>query len=379
MTETASLLASLVGINSINPSLVPGAVGETDIARFVKGWLDERGILAEVHDAAPNRPSLIARVPGKGGGPSLLLNAHLDTVGVDGMPDPFNPRVQDGRMYGRGSYDMKAGLAACMLGLADVRPGELAGDVFLAAVADEEHASLGVQEVLKRIRADAAIVTEPTSLQVCIAHKGFSWHEIVTSGRAAHGSQPQLGIDAIAHMGRVLGRLEALQAELRRRAPHPLLGQGSLHASLISGGQELSSYPATCTLQLERRTLPAEGIASVEHEIEGLLDALAAEDPQFQARQRTTLSRPPFCVSENEAIVLTLLREASVVLGTTPATIGASFWMDAAFLAAAGIPTVAFGPHGAGAHAIDEWVDLRSVDQCRETLVRTIRSFSGAR
>jgi acetylornithine deacetylase len=185
-----------------------------------------------------------------------------------------------------------------------------------------------------------------------------------------------LGIDAIAHMGRVLSRLEALQSELSQRSPHRFLGHGSLHASLISGGQELSSYPATCTLQLERRTLPSEETASVEHEIEGLLNALAAEDTQFQARHRTTLSRPPFSVSEGEAIVQTLLSQASIVLGTTPATIGASFWMDAAFLAAAGIPTVAFGPHGGGAHATDEWVDLHSVDQCRETLVRTIRSFA---
>jgi acetylornithine deacetylase len=377
MTPTASLVASLVRINSVNPSLVPGGAGEADIARFVMGWLEERGIQAELHDAAPNRPNVLARVPGKGGGRSLLLNAHLDTVGVDGMADPFNPRVEEGRMYGRGAYDMKASLAACMLALAEVRPGELAGEVLLAAVADEEHASLGIQDVLRRIRADAAIVTEPTSLEVCIAHKGFSWHEIVTSGRAAHGSQPQHGIDAIAHMGRVLSRLEALQAELRQRTPHRLLGHGSLHASLISGGQELSSYPATCTLQLERRTLPGEEIASVEEEIDGLLKALAALDPQFQARQRTTLWRPAFSVSEDEAIVQALLGEASVVLGTTPATFGASFWMDAAFLGAADIPTVAFGPHGAGAHAIDEWVDLHSVDQCRETLVRTIRSYSG--
>ncbi len=348
------------------------------MARFVKNWLDERGIQTELHDAAPNRPSVIARVPGKGGGRSLLLNAHLDTVGVEGMADPFNPRIEDGRMYGRGTYDMKAGLAACMSALTDIRPGELAGDVLLAAVADEEYASLGIQDVLTRIRADAAIVTEPTSLQVCIAHKGFSWHEIVTSGRAAHGSQPHLGIDAIAHMGRVLNRLETLQAELRRRTPHRLLGHGSLHASLISGGQELSSYPATCRLQLERRTLPNEDSATIEREIEGLLRTLAAEDPQFQASQRTTLVRPPFNVSEDEAIVQTLLREASVVLGKTPTTFGASFWMDAAFIASAGIPTVAFGPHGDGAHSVDEWVDLSSVDQCREILVRTIRSFSGS-
>jgi acetylornithine deacetylase len=157
MTRTASLLASLVGINSVNPSLIPGAAGEPEIARFLKRWLDERGIQTEMHDAAPNRPSVIARVPGKGGGPSLLLNAHLDTVGIDGMPDPFNARIEDGRLYGRGAYDMKGGLAACMLALADIRPGELAGDVFLAAVADEEHASLGIRGVLPRIRVEAAM------------------------------------------------------------------------------------------------------------------------------------------------------------------------------------------------------------------------------
>jgi acetylornithine deacetylase len=377
MTPTVSLLTSLVGIDSVNPSLVPGAAGEADIARFVKSWLDERGIQAESHDAAANRPSVVARVPGAGGGRSLLLCAHLDTVGVEGMTDPFGARVDAGRMYGRGTYDMKAGLAGCMLALADIRPGELAGDVLLAAVADEEHASLGVRDVLRRIRADAAIVTEPTGLEVCIAHKGFSWHEITTAGRAAHGSQPQLGVDAIAHMGRVLIRLEALQAALQGLPPHPLLGHGSLHASLISGGQELSSYPAACTLQLERRTLPTEDVASVEGELQGILDALAAGDPQFQARQRTTLSRPPFSVGEEEPIVQALLREAGAVLGSKPPTFGASFWMDAAFLAAAGIPTVAFGPDGTGAHAVDEWVDLGSVDRCREILGRTIRAFSG--
>jgi acetylornithine deacetylase len=374
---TTTLLASLVAIDSVNPSLVAGAAGEAEIARFVVAWLQDRGVGTQVYEAAPGRPSVVARVPGKGGGRSLMLYAHMDTVGVSGMTGPFDPSVKDGRMYGRGAYDMKAGLAACLLALAEIRSGELDGDVLLAAVADEEHASLGIQEVLRHVRADAAIVTEPTSLQACIAHKGFSWHEISTCGRAAHGSQPQFGIDAIAHMGRVLNRLEALQAELRERPPHGLLGHASLHASLIAGGQELSSYPATCTLQLERRTLPSEDGAAVEQEIEGLLSALAEEDPQFQARHRTTLVRPPFCVSEDELIVRTVLGQARIILGTTPITIGASFWMDAALLAGAGIPTVACGPHGAGAHAIDEWVDLNSVDQCRDILVRVIRSFTG--
>jgi acetylornithine deacetylase len=376
MTPTANLVASLVEIDSVNPSLVPGGAGEAEIARFVKQWFYDRGIAAELHDAATNRPSVIAKLPGSGGGRSLLLNAHLDTVGVEGMINPFRPRIENGRMYGRGAYDMKASLAACMLALADFRPGQLKGEVLLAAVSDEEHASLGIQEVLKRVRADAAIVTEPTSLQICIAHKGFSWHEIVTVGRAAHGSQPQFGIDAIAHMGRVLHRLELLQAELIKRPPHPLLGHGSLHASFVSGGQELSSYPATCTLQLERRTLPEDSVASVERELEGVLGTLAAEDPHFQARDRTTLVRPPFSVREDESIVQTLREQSSHVLGKPPTLVGASFWMDAAFLAAAGIPTVAFGPHGDGAHAVDEWVDLDSVEQCREVLVRTIRSFA---
>jgi acetylornithine deacetylase len=372
---TAPLLAALVAIDSINPSLVPGAAGEGALARFVAGWLAEHGIRAELQEAAPGRPNVLARVPGRSGGRSLVLNAHLDTVGVAGMADPFRPRQEDGRLYGRGAYDMKGSLAACMAAVASFPAGELNGDVVLAAVADEEYASLGVQAALPRLRADAAIVTEPTSLQVCIAHKGFSWHEVTTSGRAAHGSRPDLGVDAIAHMGRVLERLEALQRELERRPPHPLLGRASLHASLIGGGQELSSYPASCALQLERRTLPGETLQAVEAELDAILAGLAAADPTFQARRATTLVRPPFSVDPNAAIVETLRGQAAAVLGHVPDLIGQSFWMDAAFFAQAGIPTVVFGPHGAGAHAIEEWVDLRSVELCAEVLVRTIRAF----
>jgi acetylornithine deacetylase len=368
-------LTALVGIDSVNPSLIPGAAGETAIAQFVAAWLNDRGISTAVYEAAPGRLSVVARVPGRGGGQSLLLNAHLDTVGVAGMIEPFRARIHEGRLYGRGAYDMKGSLAACMLALADVRTAGLAGDVLLAAVADEEHASLGTQCVLEHVRADAAIVTEPTSLALCVAHKGFSWHEIMTRGVAAHGSRPDLGVDAVAHMGRVLTRLEALQADLARRAPHPLLSCGSLHASLIHGGQELSSYPAVCTLQLERRTLPGESTAAVERELQAILSDLAAADPRFQAEHRTTLVRPPFSVATEAAIVQTLQRQATQVLGEPPNVMGASFWMDAAFFAAAGIPTVAFGPHGTGAHAVEEWVDLRSVEQCREVLVRTIHAF----
>ncbi|PNY79735.1 acetylornithine deacetylase [Deinococcus koreensis] len=368
------LLSALVSIDSVNPSLVPGAAGEAALAHWVAGWLRERGIEAVLDEAAPGRLSVIATVRGSGGGRSLLLCAHLDTVGTDHMPDALEPRIQDGRLYGRGAYDMKGGLAACLLALQGAQGAGLRGDVILAAVADEEYASLGVQSVLGRITADAAIVTEPTSLELCVAHKGFTWHEITTFGRAAHGSRPDLGTDAIAHMGRVLGQLEAYGHDLGSRAPHPLLGHASVHASLIQGGQELSSYPECCTLQVERRTLPGETAGEIEREWTALLSPLAS-DPAFRAEHRTTLVREPFGVPVDAPIVQTLRGQATLILNQTPTLTGMSFWMDSAFLAAAGISTVVFGPHGAGAHSAEEWVDLESVGQCRAVLAATLRAF----
>ncbi|WP_407572764.1 ArgE/DapE family deacylase [Deinococcus altitudinis] len=368
------LLSALVRLDSTNPSLVSGGAGEALLARFLVDWLTERGISAELDEAAPGRHSVIATVKGSGGGRSLLLNAHLDIVGTEGMTDPFEPVVRDGRMYGRGTYDMKGGLAACLLALVAAQEANLRGDVILTAVADEEHASLGTQSVLKRVTADAAIVTEPTELCVSIAHKGFTWHEITTRGRAAHGSRPDLGVDAISHMGRVLGKLESLSRALTEQPAHPLLGHGSLHASLISGGQELSSYPDRCTLLVERRTLPGETPESATQDIDLLLAELSA-DHTFHADHRLTLARDPFGIDPDAPIVQAVRRAATRVLGTPPALIGQSFWMDSAFLAAAGIPTVVFGPRGGGAHATEEWVDLASVEQCREVLVATIREF----
>ncbi|UBV44668.1 ArgE/DapE family deacylase (plasmid) [Deinococcus taeanensis] len=375
MPETLTdLLAALIRLDSTNPALVPGGAGEAVIARYVVQWLTEHDIPAELDEAAPGRFSVIATVKGTGGGRTLLLNAHLDTVGTEGMTAPFDPVVRGGRMSGRGAYDMKSGLAACLMALLDAKATPLRGDVILTAVADEEHASLGMQSVLRRVTADAAIVTEPTELCVCVAHKGFTWHEIITHGRAAHGSRPDLGVDAIAHMGRVLGKLEGLGQALTARPAHPLLGHGSLHASLITGGQELSSYPERCTLQVERRTLPGETPEAVTQEIEALLTDLKA-DPTFHAEHRVTLARDPFGVAPNAPIVQILQRAAEQQLGAPPAVIGQTFWMDSAFLAAAGIPTVVFGPRGGGAHATEEWVDLASAEQCRQILTATLRAF----
>jgi acetylornithine deacetylase/succinyl-diaminopimelate desuccinylase-like protein len=299
------------------------------------------------------------RAPGSGGGRTLLLCGHLDTVSVDGMTDPHVPRVDGDRLHGRGSYDMKAGVAAALIAARDAARAGLAGDVVVACVADEEHSSIGVQEALRSVSADAAIVTEPTELEVIVAHKGFVWSEIEVTGRAAHGSRPHLGTDAIVKIGPVLTEIGRLDESLAA-TEHPLVGRGSVHASLIEGGVEMSSYPARCVVGIEHRTLPGTTRADVERQLTELLDRCRGADPELEAEQRTLLVREPFEVDAG-AEIATLVRDAAAAeLGTPPAVAGGSFWADSAFIAAAGIPTVLFGPRGEGAHAIEEWVSLSS-------------------
>ena len=367
-TRVADLLSDLVAIDSVNPSLVPGGAGEGEIAAHVARWARGAGLEAEVLEGTPGRPSVLVRAPGSGGGGTLLLCGHLDTVTTAGIDDALRPRIDGDRLYGRGAYDMKAGVAAALVACRQARARGLAGDVVVAAVADEEHASLGVQEALGALRADAAIVTEPTELEVVVAHRGFVWSEIEVTGRAAHGSRPHLGIDAIVKAGPVLTAIGALDAELGART-HPLLGRGSVHASLISGGEELSSYPARCVVGLERRTLPGDTRQSVEAELERLLAGCGAADPALVAQARTLLVREPFEVPHGAAIVRHVRDAAAHVLGAPPQLTGASYWADAAFIAAAGIPTVMFGPSGEGAHADEEWVSLSSTDAVAEVLV----------
>jgi acetylornithine deacetylase len=246
----------------------------------------------------------------------------------------------------------------------------LGGDVLLTAVSDEEHSSIGVQAVLDRFKADACVVTEPTGLDVCVAHKGFAWWRIMAHGRAAHGSRPDLGSDAIARMGPVLTGLAELDRRLEKRT-HPLVGRASVHASLIGGGQELSSYPERCVLDVERRTLPGEAHESVGEELRRLLDGRAPDVLEGDV----TLVREPFEVARDEAIVLRVREQATETLGREPEIVGHTAWMDAAFVQAAGIPTVVFGPHGEGAHAVEEWVDVASVEACARILLATAADF----
>jgi acetylornithine deacetylase len=369
------LVAELVAIDSVNPELVPGGAGEMEIARFIAGWLEAAGVEARIDEVAPGRANVIGVARGTGGGRTLLLDGHTDTVGHDGYERPLEPRVEGDRLYGRGGFDMKGGVAAALWTCAEAVRLELPGDVVVAAVCDEEFASIGTQAVAAQVRADAAIVTEPTALEVCVAHKGFAWLEVDIAGRAAHGSQRKLGIDAIAKAGRVLTGIEQLDRRLAAEVGHALLGPGSVHASLIEGGQELSSYPERCLVQLERRTVPGEDAEVVARQVRELVEEAAAADPELRAEVRTTLVRPPFEIETDAEIVRLVLGHAQRVLGRAPSVIGWAAWMDSAILAGAGIPTVVFGPGGEGAHAVVEWVDLASVERCAEVLLAAAQEF----
>lgn len=377
MNELEPLLADLVAIDSINPDLVSGAAGEGPIAAYIANWLARAGLEVTLDEALPGRTNVVGIARGTGGGKTLLLNGHVDTVGVAGMTDPFRPRSENGRLYGRGAYDMKGGLAACLVAAAEARQHNLRGDVIVTAVVDEEYAGLGTMSIADRYRADGAIVAEPTELQLVVAHKGFLWLEVETQGVAAHGSRPHLGVDAIVKMGSVLAGLDRLADELGRRPAHPLLGPPSIHASTISGGGEWSTYPDRCLLAIERRLLPGETGEAAEAEVQTIVDRLAAADPAFKAAVRRVLERVPLETAPDAAILGVVQQAAEVVLGQRIAPTGVSFWTDAASLHNAGIPTVLFGPLGEGAHAAVEWVDVASVRACAEVYLATALAFCG--
>lgn len=378
MTELINLLSELVAIDSVNPDLAPGGAGEGRMAAYIADWGRDAGLEVHVQEAAPGRPNVILIARGSGGGRSLMLNAHTDVVGVEGMEVPFEPVRREGRLYGRGAYDMKSGMAAALLALKAARDMRLAGDAMLSAVIDEEYGSLGTEALLaewERWPADAALIAEPTELAISIAHRGFVWLELETFGVAAHGSRPHLGVDAIVKMGAALVALENLDRSLRARPTHDLLGSGSLHASIISGGEEISMYPAHCKLLLERRTIPGDSLASVQAEAQALLDKLAAADPDFKAEVKATFAREPFAIDRSHPLVRHLGRSAAARLKRDLPLIGSSWWMDAALFAEQGIPTAVLGPAGAGAHAREEWVDLDSVERCQEIYTDFIADF----
>jgi acetylornithine deacetylase len=368
--DARALTRALVEIDSRNPSLVPGGPGERACALALREVLDAWGFRTELLEAAPGRPNLVARIGSARSGRSLMFNGHLDVVGVEGMVHPpFQPKERDGRLYGRGSADMKGGVAAmCSAAYAAATEG-LPGEIVIAAVVDEEYESLGTRALMEQgVRADACIVTEPTQLAVMPAHRGFVWLDVAVTGRAAHGSRWDIGVDAIRHAGLLLAELDRIDSEVLPAREHPLLGRASLHASLIQGGTGYSTYPDRCVLGVERRTIPGETTADVAAEMERACETVRARRPSFQASVRVSGAQGPSDVRVDAPLVLALgqaLREA----GEPVRVEGMSAWTDAAILNAAGIPAVCFGPGDISlAHAAEEYIPLKEIDRAKDVL-----------
>lgn len=369
----------LVQTASVNPVLEKGGTGEGEIAELVAGWLGQWGYSTRTTEVATGRFNVVAR-RGRGSGPALLLNGHLDTVGVEDMPDPFSGDIREGRLYGRGAADMKGGVACILAAAARLAADELPGELIVALTADEEHASLGMEAlVASGIDADAAVVCEPTELAVMPAHKGFLWIEAVVKGRAAHGSRPELGVDAIAHAGHLLVAFEAEAARLARDTEHPLLGPASVHAGTVSGGSAPSVYPDRCEVVFERRTLPGETADQVMREAEAVLARARQGCPELDASLEPGLFRAGTEVPAASPVVQGLLGacERAGVAGTVA---GMSAWVDACFLNRSGIPAVCFGPGSiAQAHTNGEWISISEIEACAKILTDFSRRFLGVR
>ena len=378
--ELLKVVQDLIRIESVNPELAWKGSGESLIAGHIGKYLTEMGLEVYYQEIKPSRVNVVGVLKGSGEGRTLMLNGHTDTVGITGMEvEPLNPVVKDGRVYGRGSFDMKSGLGAMLIAVKSIINAGLKpkGNVILAFVADEEYRSLGTEVLIKDFSADAAIICEPTHLKICIAHKGFAWTKVEVFGKAAHGSRPDKGIDAIVKAGRFLTRIENLGKDALLRKKHPLLGSPSIHASLIKGGTELSTYPDYCLIELERRTIPGESVKTVEEEMQTLIDDLSSEDEQFKAKFEVSFYRPPLEVPKDHLIVSALTGAYSNTVKQAPEFIGVGGWMDSAILAEAGIPSVIIGPGGEGLHAATEYVDFESVVTLTKILVDTIIDFCG--
>lgn len=366
-------LRDMVRINSVNPVLAEGGVGERLIAEWLVKVCDDLGFDVQIQETAVGRPNVIAHRTGTGGGRSLLLTGHTDTVSVENMEgDPFDGRVEGDRLYGRGSMDMKGGLAAILGAVGALRETPLAGDLWLGFVTDEEYASVGMDALVRLIQPDAAILTEPTDDEIRLAHKGFAWLTVTTRGKAAHGSLYDTGVDAIMHMGRLLNSLERMEREIFPRRTHPLLGRSSAHASMVMGGLGLSTYPDRCRLEVEHRLLPDQTAEDVVNLWEGEIARVSAHDPDFNASVEVDFTRPGYEIEQDAPIVETLSEAYREVTGGEPVYSGMAAWLDSAILGRAGIPTAIYGPRGEGAHAAVEYVELSSVFRCANVIAEAV-------
>lgn len=368
-------LQDLVKINSVNPFLEPSGKGEREIGTYIHNCLLSLGFDSEIFNLGNNQVNVICRWEGTGNGKTLAMNAHMDTVGIEGMTEPFVGRIEGNQLFGRGAYDMKGSIAA-MLGVAKqfaTNKPSISGDLILTFVADEEYESVGTQELLKNFKADACIVTEPTDLKICLGHRGFGVYEITTFGKIAHGGLHREGVDANMMMGRVLHALDKLSIALSRTKTNPLCGEASLHVPIIQGGQSLFIYAGECKINVERRTIPGESKNDVYTELQGILDQLSNEDTKFSASLKNLIWRNPYEVKADAPIVKSLQRQ--MPKNSINDFIGHTWWEDSGLFGEAGIETVIIGPRGGGIHQPIEWVELDSVVELSKILYNTALDF----
>ena len=376
--DAVALTKLLVRVDSRNPGLVPGAPGEGEVARALAAVLEAWGFRVTLQDVVDGRPNVVARI-GTPHGRSLMYNGHLDVVGVDGMThSPFAGETVDGRLFGRGATDMKGGVAAMCAAAWRAAAAGAGGEIVVTAVVDEEWQSAGTRGLIDRgVRADACIVTEPTRMAIAPSHKGFTWTEVTFTGRAAHGSRYDVGVDAIRHAGLLLAELDRVEREELVRHTHPLLGHASLHASDIAGGSGWSTYPDRCALTVERRTVPGESPDDAVGEMERALERVSAKDTAVRGTVRHVFSQWPSDVAVDSPIV-TALSTAMRAAGESVVIEGLSAWTDAALLNAAGIPAICYGPGDISlAHSATEWVAEDEIRRAATVLERLALDWCG--
>jgi acetylornithine deacetylase/succinyl-diaminopimelate desuccinylase-like protein len=377
--ETVELLSAMVRIESVTPWLIPTGSGEGAMAAFITDWLSGTGAEIEIVEVEPGRPNVLARLRGSGGGPTLCLNAHTDTVGFANWPDEaLVPRLDGDRLYGLGSADDKAGCAAAMLVLRSLsRSGTpLRGDLLLACVADEEGISIGSEHLAQQTGIDAAIVIEPQPTEdLIVEHQGFGWIDVITHGVAAHGSAPELGVDAIVHLAEVIRRLHKLDRDVFTTSPSPMNGRTVFHTGTIKGGTDYATYPNQATLGIEIGTQPGEHLSDRVAEIEDMFAQIAADEPGFSGEVAVRLDRDPFLAEGHERLQEVLAAAMERVLGHPPKVTGLNAWTDAALMQAAGIPTLLIGATGGNYHAPDEWISISELVKLCSILEQAVASF----
>ncbi len=371
-----SLLADMVAIRSMNPMGLHdlgAGFGERDMADYVEAFCRKYRIPCERHLVLPGRENVIARLDGADSN-ALVLEAHMDTVLGENMEiEPFSPDVKDGRLYGRGSCDTKASLAAMLMAMktAAERRG-LSRSVCLAATADEEFGFTGVQRFIDLgVPAAMAVVGEPTQLDIVVAHKGVLRWEIETQGVAAHSSTPERGKNAIYAMAPVLEAMKQYAANVASDAAHPLAGGKTASVGIIQGGQTVNTVPDRCTIQIDRRTLPDEDPQDAFAQAVAFLRDRVPNDTNWRAHE-PFLTCPGLDVAV-DAEVVKRLQAACRGAGQEPALRGVAYGTDASTLFKAGIPAVVFGPGDIRqAHSAVEYVELRQVEAAQAAFERLI-------